>query len=558
MRGDLEASRVALTRAQARFSAGDAQGANRQLRTSQRNSGRAASRSQSLLWKAYARLPVVGPGVREVQALATALDVTNRSVLPPLLSADFQPSSWKGRADLAPFVAAQGPLRKAESGLEAVRSTLDRAPRSGVGLVHTARRRLETELARLSDVVSEASVAADTVPRLLGGSKTYLLAVQNNAEQRATGGLLGAYGVLHVHDGAMQLTQVGPNQDLVDAPTPVIELGQEYDDRYGRFQSTRVWRSANLTPDTPTAARTWAALWKSRTGVALDGVILIDPVGLARLLGATGPVNLDDGTRLSEQNAVALLLVKAYEKFPVTADAERNGYLQQAARASFAALTHRVLGARTIARAVAAAVSEGHLQAWSADPSVESRLVRSRVGGSLSAAGPFLEVVTQDVGGSKLGYYLKRAVTYVAAPTGAAVDLGAGPRPEEEATVSLTMTNTAPFALPPYVTIRADDPLAPRGQLKSWVSVYLGKGATLQAATLDGRPVALESDTEKGLSVFSTYVSVGRRQARRLVLHVRQPAAGAEPLLYRQQPLVMNDELHIGRGLGGFVTVYRR
>jgi hypothetical protein len=61
------------------------------------------------------------------------------------------------------------------------------------------------------------------------------------------------------------------------------------------------------------------------------------------------------------------------------------------------------------------------------------------------------------------------------------------------------------------------------GQLKSWVSIYLGPRSTLLDATLDGKPVALSSDTEQSHAVFSTFISIDPGATRTLVLHVHQP-----------------------------------
>lgn len=547
VRDHLTASRKALVAAQDALASGDQQGARAKLALAQRHSRAALHTSDGLVWRAFSHLPVAGPSVREVRALTTAVDTVTSSVLPPLVTADVVPGRWTGRVDPAPFVALRAPLATADRRLADARRRLRAAPSSRIDLLGDARIQLDDGLTRLARTLAEAHAAADAVPGLVTGERTYLLGVQNNAEQRATGGLLGAYAVLHVSNGALRLEQVGPDQDLRDPDRPVLDLGEEYEARYGRFQTTSTWRSANLSPDTPTVGRIVAALWKQRTGTSVDGVLLVDPVGLARLLGGTGPVVLADGTRLTQQNAVRVLLVDAYRRFPRTEDAARNAYLQAALSRVVVAVTGGGLDGARLVRAVGGAVAGGHLQVWAADPTVESALVRSRVGGALPAAGPFLEVVTQDAGGSKLGVYQRRSVRYDGTPTGEAVDLGDGPVLEEAADVTVVLTNTAPAGLPAYVTLRPDDPKAPVGQSRTWVSVYLGRGATLLSATLDGAPVALESTTEQGLAAFSTFVSTDRGASSTLRLRVRQPAAPGQALLWRQQPLVRPDDLVVRR-----------
>lgn len=545
VKDDLERSRANLVAAQNALARADLPAARQSLARGRASALSAEMSSHRVTWRVLAHVPVMGRAVREVQAVTRAVAVTSGRVLPPLVELDLG-GPRAGRIDTAPLRAARQPLSRAVAELAAARRDLRAAPTSGIGRVVAARLELDDTLTRLARSLREARVASEVVPELLAGDRRFLLVVQNNAEMRATGGLVGAYGVVEVHDGRVRLGRFGPNQDLVDPAVPPLDLGTDFDQRYGRFQAARTWRSANLTPDTPTAGRLLASLWRQQTGEAVDGVLLVDPVGLARVLRATGPVRLADGTRLTADNAVRTLLVEAYARFPRELDADRNAYLQQAARAVLDRFVATPASPRW-ARAVAGAATSGHLQVWSAEPALQGLLEQSVAGGALGAQGPYLQVVTQDVGGSKLGPYLRRAVTYVGSSTGEAVDLGDGPVDEEQAVITVEMANQAPARLPEYVTLRPDDPRAPTGQAKTWLSVYLGRGATLLRATLDGRPVQVQTGSERGLAVFSVFVTTDRGGTSRLVLHVRQPAAPGAALLWRQQPLLQEDVLTVRR-----------
>ncbi len=556
VRSDLVAGRTSLLASQDDLGRGDVRAARAHLADAGRRASHADGRTHGLVWKVMAHVPVARGSVRELQAMSSALRVTTSQVLPPLLDVAAQPI-WTGRVDAAAFRRLQAPLGRAQSRLESARRALRSAPHSDISQISGPRRQLDDALSRLAQTVGEARVTADVLPPLVTGGKQVLLAVQNNAEPRATGGLLGAYGLIDIRDGAFALTRIGPNNDLHDPAAPVVQLGDEYDQRFGRFGTTSTWRSANLTADSPTAGRILAGLWKQQTGQQVDAVLLVDPVALADLLGATGPVTLADGTRVTEKNAVKVLLVDAYRRFPKQQDAERNAYLQETARRVVNRLSQGGLdGARLVAR-VSRAAASGHLQLVATDPALETELRTARVGGALQADGPFLSVVTQDVGGSKLGAYLRRSVTYTGKPTGEAVDLGSGPVLEEEATVSVALTNAAPDSLPAYVTARPDDPTSPVGQAKYWLSVYLGTQGTLLSATLDGRPVEVETGTENGLTVVSLFLTVDRAGTRTLVLHVRQPARPGQPMIYRQQPLLRPDALAVRRD-GPLVELYAR
>ncbi len=545
VRSALTSSRSALVVTQDALRRGDPATAAQALDRGRAAAARADRRTHQLPWRVVAHLPVVGDSVRELQAVTRATSVTTDQVLPPLVRLRLT-SGTRGRLDATPLEQAQPLLTRAVGELAGVRRDLRDAPSGGVREVVRARLELDDALTRLDRSLGEAEVASIVVPKLLAGDQRFLLAVQNPAEQRATGGLIGAYGVLRVQGGRMALERIGPNQDLVDPDRAPVALGPEFGTRYGRFQADRTWRSANLTPDTPTVGRLLAALWRGQTGQVVDGVVLVDPVALSRLLAVTGPVRLADGTLLTADNAVQVLLVDAYARFPRSQDAVRNTYLAQAARLSIARFLAAPPGT-SWGHALAQAVASGHLQVWSSHSDVQAVLARSRAGGAVVAPGPYLSVVTQDVGGSKLGTYLHRTVRYEGASTGEAVDLGHGPVDEEQATITVELRNDAPRTLPSYVTLRPDDPAAPVGQLKSWVSVYLGAGATVLGAQLDGQPVPVQTTTEKGLAVLSLFVTTDRGATSRLVLSVRQPAFPGQPLLWRQQPAFRDDVLVVRR-----------
>ena len=550
VRHDLETARSALTAAQDRLAGADLDAARQQVSSAGQAAREAADRADGPPFRLYARLPFVGTGVQEVRSVAAAVDVTTNQVLPTVLNSDARLPTWNGRIDARPFIAAQRPLAQAQAQLTVVQDRLSRTPRSGISQLSKPRGELEASLRRLSGSIREARVASDVVPVLSGQDRPrrFLLAVQNNAEARATGGLLSSYAVLVADKGRLQLEHVGQNEELIDPAQAVLDLGEEYNRRYSRFQTTRTWRSANLTPDVPTVGRLLAALWREQQGQTLDGVVLLDPVALARVLAATGPVALSDGTQLNQANAVTVLESQVYARYPHADRTARYAFFAEAAERTFTALTSRRLDGRMVVREIGRAAASGHLQLWSADAHVQRTLSSSRVSGVLASEGPYLQVVTQDVGGSKLDYYLRRTVRYDGKSTGVATDLGKGPELEEEATVSVHLENRAPArGLPDYVVARPDDPRSPRGQMHSWLSVYLGARATLLEASLDGKPIAVESQTEQGLSVYSLFLRIDAGSSRTLVLKIRQPARPEQPVRYRQQPLVSIDDLQVHR-----------
>jgi hypothetical protein len=529
LRADLTTVRTGLSTAEQALRGGDATTARGAVDRAARSATSARHTTDGRLWSLAGRLPGVGRPFRELAAVSEAAELTTSGVAQPLVRLEITPKAWTGRLDSAPLRRAQAPLRQARTSLDQARRVLAAAPTSSIGAIDRPRAQLDRALRNLAATVRETSVAADVLPDLVGtnGTRRYFLGIQNTAEPRATGGLIGSYGIVRADRGRFTQEHVGSDNELTDPPRPVVSLGPEYDDRYARFGAAGSWRSANLSPDVPTVGRILTALWKDRTGQRLDGVILVDATALAHLLNATGPVRLADGTRLTSRNAVDVLLRDAYRRFPRSQDAQRNDYLQQVAKLVFAKLQAPGLSPSKLLREGARAVGGGHLQVWSTDNAVEARLRDSAAGGALPRTSPYLRVVPQDAGGSKLGYYLRTKVEYDARRRGEAVDLGAGPEVEEEGFVRITLTNTAPRSgLPEYVTLRADAPDGkprPVGQIKLWLSVYLGRRATVLGVTRDGHDEPLQTQTEQGHTVGSTFLSLDPGASTTLVLRVRQP-----------------------------------
>ncbi len=107
------------------------------------------------------------------------------------------------------------------------------------------------------------------------------------------------------------------------------------DDETSVFSSVLVsdLRDANLTPDFPRTGEITRAMVKKGLDEDVDGVISVDPVAMSFILAGTGPVTLDGGGVLTQENAVAVLLNAVYVSYQ---DNERQDEIfQQAARKIF-------------------------------------------------------------------------------------------------------------------------------------------------------------------------------------------------------------------------------
>lgn len=127
---------------------------------------------------------------------------------------------------------------------------------------------------------------------LLGynGPRKYLFLFQNNHEIRATGGFVGSYGVLSVHNGNIKELFVdgifNPDGQLsarVVPPKPIQKISTNW--------STH---DANWFPNFPTSAQKIAWFYEKTGGPTVDGIITLTPTVMEKLLKITGPIAMTD------------------------------------------------------------------------------------------------------------------------------------------------------------------------------------------------------------------------------------------------------------------------
>ena len=157
---------------------------------------------------------------------------------------------------------------------------------------------LQDKIARADALADRASRAVRLLPSMLGahGKRNYLFLFQNNAEVRATGGIPGSFALLTASHGKVTLGRQDDAGSLGRFVRPPIPLTGEEKALFG--QELRVYpQDVNFTPDFPRTAELAAAMYRSKRGLAVDGVVSVDPVALSYLLRGTGPVTTAGGRR---------------------------------------------------------------------------------------------------------------------------------------------------------------------------------------------------------------------------------------------------------------------
>lgn len=420
-----------------------------------------------------------------------------------------------------------------------------------LGPVRDAITTVRTELKRGAREARNTADAARLAPAIFGADgeeRRYLLVVQNPAENRGTGGLIGSFGILTARDGEIEVGRLlrtgvwnaalesrlrGNDEVEYDAPSDYVR-------RYGQFRPEVNLQNVNLSPDFPTVARVLASLAPQAGLGEVDGVIAVDPQGLASVLRLTGPVPvLGWPVDVTSDNVVRVTLRDAYAAFESTP--ERADFLGDVAQAVMDEATAGELGEPAkVARALGAAAHEGHLALAFTRPR-EQRLAEAvRAGGALGRGGDELHVTAANFAGNKLDYYLERDLDYrlEVRPD----EVGRGARAKGSLVVRLENT-VPPTGLPRIVAGPYEG--APPGRFEegenvSYVSVYTPLGLT--ASAIDGSPVPMSEGEELGRNVYATLVRTPAQEVRALELdlagRVRMGREGWYVLELGSQPMV--------------------
>lgn len=145
-----------------------------------------------------------------------------------------------------------------------------------------------------------------------GEDRLYLLAAQNSAEIRASGGFPGAMGTIRIRNGQLVVEDfAGVNSLLaVYAATPVSKIEHTL-----FLGSIGVCRDADFCPDFERVAGIWSLGYETKNKESIDGVISLTPAVIQKLLGVVGDVTLSDGTVLTGENATKVLQRDIYFKY---------------------------------------------------------------------------------------------------------------------------------------------------------------------------------------------------------------------------------------------------
>jgi len=392
--------------------------------------------------------------------------------------------------------------------------------------------------------------AVDAAPLILGanGPRRYVVLLGQPAESRFGGGFIGTWAELTATQGEVDLVDSGTIEELRNAPGAferTLEEPRQYLERYGRYFPAFNLQKIAASPHFPHVRQAIVDLYPQTGREPISGAIYLDPKGVAALLELSGPVDVEGlAEPLTAENAAEFLTSEIYVQFPDTA--ERDALLQRAIDALFDALTSRDLpGPRASAEVLAEATAAGNLSFSVTDERPEEFLRTAGINGELSPVprgGDFIGLRSANAAPNKIDTYLQRALDYDVSVDPATGDL--------QATATVTLTNTAPASgLPDNVgtnrgIVRGEADALPPGTAIEYVSLY--SPHTLRAASRDGRPTAIEQQTELQRNVYSSRVILGPGEQTQITYELDGDFQGdTYRLLVDHQPTALEDEVRL-------------
>ena len=271
------------------------------------------------LWKAAAKMPVIGEEIVSVRELLQILEDADSAIIGPALGqlraaplSDLKVDDGLRVDVLLHYLDfMEEILPEAEELLGRIQGLklrmLDQSGMLGS---------LKDKADSLLSLGNEASSFFPVFRAILGdgSDRLFLFAAQNSSEMRASGGFPGSVGTVRVQDGVLTISDFTSVYNVMQRSTPSEANITVVEQMLFSGRLHLPW-DADFSPDFERAASIWAMAYDSRNDTQVDGVISATPVVIQRLLSILGSITLSDGTELNGENATRVLGHDLYFKY---------------------------------------------------------------------------------------------------------------------------------------------------------------------------------------------------------------------------------------------------
>lgn len=307
---------------------------------------------------------------------------------------------------------------------------------------------LSEAVPKLNTFLKDFNEQSSTLLNLLGAERQrqYLVLFANNDELRPVGGFIGSVGLINVDKGKIENIDVssvydpdGQLKEYIAPPDPLLPI-------------TNRWymRDANWFVDYPTSAKKIAEFFEKEGGPTVDGVIMMTPDVMKRLLEVTGPIEMPRyGVTVTADN------FSVVTQGQVTYDysKQKNKPKQFLADLTPVLLNHLLSDGKSNVQALSAletSVQQKELLLYFRDGDIEQKIKDVGWAGAVpEGQAGYLLVNNANIGGHKSDQFIEQEIDY---------RVQVSEKGKAEATVTVRRTHKGPEEAIDYPYPSGEDP----------------------------------------------------------------------------------------------------
>lgn len=400
-----------------------------------------------------------------------------------------------------------------------------------------------------AELFVEAQPLIAKLPDLLGTRepKTFLVLFQNDAELRATGGFITAYGLFKVDKGKMQVIKADDIYKLdeskkkkLPAPDPIL--------KYHQNVYTFELRDSNLSPDYVSSMKQFESMLQDAVSdfPKFDGIITVDTHVLVSAIKVLGDFNVYGRTFSAETDKrcdcpKAIYELEDYATKPVA-------YVREDRKDIISVLLYQILQRSLgvspskywgkLFQMFLDEAKQKHALFYFHDEDAQKGIEALNFAGKVVPFdGDYLNIVNVNFAGAKSNLFVKQSVKQEISVEG-------------DGSIKETLTISYKNPSPPSNCNLEAGQLCLNGILRNWLRVYVPEGSTLLSFT------GSEKDTvtynELGKTVFEGFLTVKPQGASEVKIAykvpIKKPTTDMYNLLVQKQAGTDEDEYTIFSG----------
>jgi hypothetical protein len=377
-----------------------------------------------------------------------------------------------------------------------------------------ARAQLAAQIEQLRPPIDRANAALPGLTSLANGPRRYLVVAANNAEMAAGAGLPLAVTTVDVNHGTPAFADWKWSGDL-PLPGDGVPMTAELASLWSFASPNGDLRRALVSPRFTSTAPLLASEYEAATGIKVEGVVLIDIVGLQKIVAAGGKIV--DGTSLPASQIIPELLHDQYIAIDGTligSHQQREEKLSAQAAQAAALLLAPTTDPLKLARGLADAVAGRHVLMWSASPVEEQAFTALEADGELTDHSVMVNL--QNVASNKLDWFARLSSSL------SVEQLANG---DHHVTVQVTIVNNVPDNEPAYV---AGPSSAARryGQYVGYLTLHVPGTAT--DIHLGSASPVIVSGADGPTRLIGQIVALEKNRTYQVTFHFTLPAGSTE------------------------------